>query len=613
MLFGTTNKMFPFLPYLNQSTPPVPEVFVKAPYSFAVKNGNFYLNGKKTLILAGEMHPARIPREYWKQRIEMAKAMGMNAIACYIFWNYQEPEPGKFDWKGRHDIAAFVKLCGELGMPVLLRPGPYCCAEWEFGGYPYWLLNINGIKIRTDDPLYLAETGKYFKALGDQLKGLQASVGGPIITVQVENEYGSYGKSRPYMEAVRKQLLDSGFNVPLVIADGPSQLANDYIPGLVVGVNGGGADLKQTTDLYMPGGPYITTEFYPGWLDHWGESFIHTDGDTDTFAKLIQNGISISMYMFHGGTNFGFYNGANYSDHYEPHITSYDYDAPLSEAGHVTPKFLKYRSIIQESLHVDLPPVPDSPPVQAVAPFKLKPVGNYWSVASKADRGMFATPPTFEALHQAYGFVLYRHQFKGSASGQITLPKMRDYAVVLLNGSPIATLDRRLHQESFNVNVDSQGGQLDILVENMGRINYGHQIPDNLQGLVGGAFLDGAPLTNWSVFSMPLNDGKVPKFDGKSALGTGPRFYQGSFETGSKADTFLNMDGWGKGVVFVNGHNLGRFWDIGPQKTLYCPGVWLKNGKNDVTVFEETGTVKETLQGDRDPILDAPVPKEEKG
>lgn len=599
--------MLPILPTFNQIHSPVPEVFVKAPYSFAVKDGNFYLNGQKTLLLAGEVHPARIPRAYWRQRIEMARAMGMNAIACYVFWNYQEPEPGQFDWKGRHDIAAFVKLCGEMGMPVLLRPGPYCCAEWEFGGYPYWLQNIKGIKIRTDDPIYLAETAKYFKALGDQLKGLQASVGGPIITVQVENEYGSYGKSRPYMEAVRKQLIDSGFNVPLVIADGPSQLANDYIPGLVVGVNGGGADLKKTTDLYMPGGPYITTEFYPGWLDHWGEGFIHTDGDTGTFEKLIQNGISISMYMFHGGTNFGFYNGANYSDHFEPHITSYDYDAPLSEAGHVTEKFLKYRKIIQDNLGVQLPPVPANPPVQTIEPFALKPVGNYWTVASKADRGLFETPPTFEALHQAYGFVLYRHQFSSSASGTVTLPKLSDYAIVMLNGQPIAILDRRLHQDSFKLSVEPSGGQLDILVENMGRINYGHLIPDNLKGLVGGAFLDGAPINKWSAYSMPLSEGKLPKFSSPYLSAGSPTFYEGSFETKSNADTFINTDGWGKGVLFVNGHNLGRFWSIGPQKTLYCPGVWLKKGKNQVLVFEETGFNKGTLQGDSTPILDAPI------
>ncbi len=597
--------------FLSKQLPAaIPEVFARPPYTFGVKNGKFYLNGRQTILLAGEMHPARIPRAYWKQRIEMTKAMGLNSIAAYVFWNYQEPEPGKFDWKGRHDIAAFVRLCGKEGMPVLLRPGPYCCAEWEFGGFPYWLLNVPGIKFRTYNAPYLQQTASYFQALGRQLKGLQASVGGPIITVQVENEYGSYGNNKPYMEAIRKQLSEAGFNVPFVIADGGAQLANDYIPGLIVGVNGGGPHLARWTNKYMPGGPYITTEFYPGWLDHWGEPFIRTEGDTSNYQKLIQNGISISMYMFHGGTNFGFYNGANFSDHYEPHITSYDYDAPLSEAGHPTKKYFKYRKIIEENLGVQLPPVPAAPPVQMLSPFDLRPVGSYWQIASKIPAGKFSATPTFESLHQAYGFVLYRHHFDSAAAGKIVLPKMRDYAMLMLNGKLIGRLDRRLHQDSFDLNVGANGGNLDILVENMGRINYGGRIPNNRQGLVGGVQLNGNPLDNWEVFKMPLHGSRWMKWLSRSATSSGsvgPEFYRGTFESDTKADTFLDPKGWGKGVLFVNGHNLGRFWSIGPQRTMYCPGCWLRKGKNTVVVFAEDSPTVMTLKGDSEPILDQPI------
>lgn len=571
--------------------------------SFQIKNGKFYLDGKESLLLAGEMHPARIPRAYWKQRIDMAKAMGMNAIAIYVFWNYQEPEPGVYDWSGRHDIADFVRLCGKEGMKVLLRPGPYCCAEWEFGGFPYWLLNIPNLTLRTDNAAYLKQTGIYLDALGKQLAPLQATHGGPIVMVQVENEYGSYGKSKTYMEAIKKQLIHAGFDVPFFQADGGSQLANDYIPGLVAGVNGaGGADMKETTDKYTPGGPYICTEFYPGWLDHWGENFVHTSGGIKDYRDLLSNGISVSMYMIHGGTNFAFYNGSNWDGHLQPSITSYDYDAPISEAGHPTKKFYEYRQIVEDVTGKKLPPVPPVPAVQTVPEFKLTQAGSYLHAIPKNQVGLYNTPPSFESIGQAYGYVLYRHQLTSAVDTEVKLPNLRDFAVVMLDGKTIAVLDSRMGQDTFKLKTMPNGGLLDILVENLGRINYGGKIGDNWHGLLGGVIMNGQPLDGWHVFSLPLNTVKGLKLDGDAT--SGPTFYRGSFETTKKEDTFLDMRNFTKGVVFVNGHNLGRYWKIGPQQTLYCPGCWLKSGKNEVVVFEEQGTTDPSIQGLGEPILD---------
>lgn len=571
--------------------------------SFQIKDGQFILNGKPSLILAGEMHPARIPREYWKQRIDMAKAMGMNTIAAYVFWNYQNPEPGVYDWKGMHDIAGFVRLCGQEGMKVLLRPGPYCCAEWEFGGFPYWLLNIPGLKLRTDNPQYLKQTGIYLDALGKQLAPLQATKGGPIIMVQVENEYGSFGSSLPYMEAVKKQLIHAGFDVPFFQADGGSQLANDYVPGLVAGVNGaGGPDMKATVDKYTPGGPYICTEFYPGWLDHWGENFVHTGGGIKEFHDLVTNGCSVSMYMIHGGTNFAFYNGSNWDGHLQPSITSYDYDAPISEAGHPTKKFFEYRKIVEEATGKTLPPVPPTPAVQSVKSFTLNQAGSYLHAIPQKQVGFYSEPPTFEAIGQAYGYVLYRHQVTGAVDSEVKLPNLRDFAVVMLDGKTIAVLDSRKDQDTFQLKTGPNGGLLDILVANLGRINYGGKIGDNWHGLLGGVKMDGQDVKDWHVFGLPLNTVKGLKLDGDKT--SGPTFYRGSFETSSKADTFLDMRNFTKGVVFVNGHNLGRYWRIGPQQTLYCPGCWLKDGKNEVVVFELQGTSNPSITGLDAPILD---------
>ena len=569
-------------------------------HSFEIAHGRFVLDGKPFVIRAGEIHPSRVPKEYWRQRIDMAKAMGMNTISVYLFWNMHEPEKGHFNFRGNEDIARFCRICQEEGMYVMLRPGPYVCAEWEFGGYPYWLLNEPGLVVRSAEPKFMAYGKRYLGEVAKQTIPLQVTHGGNIIMVQVENEYGSYGRDKAYMAQVRDDLKAAGFDVPLYVAEGGGQLANAWIPGTVAGVNGGGwPDAPRTADKYTPGGPYIVPEFYPGWLDHWGEPKSITSGGVRSYIQLLQHDVSVSLYMFHGGTNFGFMNGANYGGSFEPSITSYDYDAPLDEAGRPRKKYFEFRDAIAKLTGDTLPAIPPTTPVITIPRFKLTESGSLLNSLPKPV--VSEQTKTMEALGQGYGFVLYRTHLKGPKQATLELKDLRDFAVVMLNGKTVTSLDRRRKQQSTELDVPAGDVQLDLLVENGGRINYGREITDNHKGITQGVLLGGKPLTGWEMYSMPMKNLSSVKFDSSTA--SGPRFYRGTFHVASLGDAFLDLRGWTKGVVWVNGHNLGRYFWVGPQQTLYVPGVWLKKGDNQVVVFEEVKTTSASLEGLAEPIL----------
>ncbi len=569
-------------------------------HTFEVKNGKFVLDGKPFLILAGEIHPSRVPKEYWRQRVQMAKAMGLNTISVYLFWNMHEPEKGKFNFKGNEDFAKFVEICKEEGMYVMLRPGPYVCAEWEFGGYPYWLLNEKGLVVRSAEPQFMAFGKRYLKAVEKQAEPLLVTHGGNIIMVQVENEYGSYGSDKKYMAQIRDDLKEIGFDVPLYVAEGGSQLANAWIPGTVAGVNGGGyPDTPKTADKYTPGGPYIVPEFYPGWLDHWGGAKSITDGGVRSFDRLISHDVSVSLYMFHGGTNFGFMNGANWGGGFEPDITSYDYDAPLDEAGRPRKKYFGFRDSIAKKTGVTPPALPPTFPVITIPRFTLKQSGSLLGALPKP--AVSSTLKTMEEFGQAYGYILYRTHVKGPIQGSLELKDLRDYAVIMVNGKTVTQLDRRRRQQSTDISIPEGDAQLDILVENSGRINYGSKIPDNRKGITDKVLLGGKELSGWNIYSLPMKDPSRLKLDGKA--GEGPTVYKGSFDLTETGDAFLDMRGWTKGVVWINGHNLGRYWWIGPQQTLYVPGVWLKKGANEIEVFEQVKTDAPSVEGIAEPIL----------
>ncbi len=573
--------------------------------SFVIGDSTFLLNGKPFQIISGEMHYARIPPEYWRDRLLKARSMGLNTVATYVFWNVHEPHPGQYVFDGAADVARFVRIAQEVGLYVILRPGPYACAEWDFGGYPAWLLADSSLKVRTGDTRFLVACHRYLGALAGQLKGLQITHGGPIILVQVENEYGSFGHDTTYVGKVRDMMRDVGFDVPLFSADGPSQIRNVRVDGVFPGVNGAtGEDIEKALRPYLPHGPFFVPEFYPGWLDHWGEPHASVDAKETAaaFEWMLSHGISVSLYMFHGGTNFGFMNGANYGGHYQPQPTSYDYDAPLDEAGRPTAKYFLLRETIEKVLHAGktLAPVPESPPAIAVPEIAMHRLA---SVADVLPRPVESERPlTMEEVGQAYGYILYRTTIDSPITGTLTLHELRDYAVVSVNGARQGSLDRRYHQDSLTIRVTSPRSTLDILVENGGRINYGSELQMNRKGITESVLLNGRPLHHWQIYSLPMDD-TLMKSTGAAASTGFPAYYGGTFTLEKTGDTYLDMRGWEKGMVRVNGHNLGRYWYIGPQQTLYVPGVWLRRGTNTVTVVELEHTVDPVVRTRTDPIL----------
>lgn len=571
--------------------------------SFEIKAGNFLLDGKPIQLISGEIHYPRIPHEYWRQRLRMAKACGLNTITTYVFWNMHEPEKGKFNFKGDADVAQFIKIAQEEGLFVILRPGPYVCAEWDFGGFPYWLLNEKGMTVRTRDPKFMEYTQRYFTELAKQLIPLQVDHGGNIVMVQVENEYGSYGSDRVYMGMVRDALLKAGFTASLFMCDGGSQLANDYLPGLLPGENGGsGPQIKANIDKYYPGGPYFVPEHYPGWLDHWGAPMVRvsTASVVRSTERMLNGGISFNYYMFHGGTNFAFTNGANFGGAFEPDITSYDYDAPMDEAGRATPKYMAIRNAIGSYLKTPLPAVPVVKPAISIPEIKLGTVGSL--AGTLGAPVVSAHLKTMEDLGQDYGFVLYRTKLHGPISGKLAIKDVRDYAVVLVDGKRIAVIDRRRKTAAPEITSGPGEHTLDILVENCGRINFGSLLTDNHKGITEYVKLAGTELTGWQMFKLPFANVSRLKFDGED--GDGPTLRQGHFEISTLGDTYLDLSGWTKGVVFVNGHNLGRFWGIGPQQTMYLPAPWLKKGANTITVLDLLPGEKRTIAGLTEPRLD---------
>ena len=573
------------------------------------------LDGKPLQLISGEMHNTRVPREYWHSRMKMAKAMGLNTIGTYVFWNAQEPMPGKFDFTGNNDIAAFIQAAKEEGLWVVLRPSPYVCAEWEFGGYPWWLLKNKTLKVRSKDPDFIKAYREYIMALGKQLSPLLVTHGGNILMVQIENEYGSYSNDKEYLDINRKIFREAGFDGVLFTCDGPSQMPAGYLPGYLPAVNGedNPAKVKALINKYHDGkGPYYISEWYPGWFDSWGGKHAGSNADTDAkkLDEVLTAGLSINMYMFHGGTTRGFMNGANMSrrDPYSPQTSSYDYDAPLDEAGNPSPKFYKFREVIEKHLPVGkhLPTIPAKHQTIAIANIKLTQQAPLF--ANLSNPVIVDHPLCFEDLDQGYGFVLYRTTLKNAASGLLKIKDMRDYATVYLNGERISILDRRLKQDSLTINSTYPNATLDILVENNGRINYGPYLTDNRQGITEKVTLNGEELTGWEMYKFPFDNLTGFKFtplhmpDGET-----PILFHGTFTLTKTGDTYLDMHGFGKGFVFLNGHNLGKYWYIGPQQTIYVPAVWLRKGKNEITVFDELNSGHHSISALDHPVLDEVV------
>lgn len=572
-----------------------------AKHSFSLRQKDFLLDGKPFQMISGEMHPARIPAEYWRHRIQMAKAMGCNTIAAYIFWNYQEPAEGEFDFKtSNHDVARFVKICQEEGMWVLFRPGPYVCAEWELGGIPPYLLRIPDIKLRCRDPRYMIAVERYLGEMAKQIKPLLVTNGGPILMVQIENEYGSFGNDREYLEELRSIWLRNGCDVPFYTADGATSymLEAGNIDGAAIGLDSGSneKDFEQAAKR-NPDVPAFSSETYPGWLTHWGEKWARPDtaGLLQEVKFLLDTKRSFNLYVIHGGTNFGFTAGANSGGKgYEPDVTSYDYDAPINEQGQPTPKYWALRNLIFRSTGVmnELPsaiPTVDIPeiPMQAFTTVWDNLPAPVWSVQ----------PKPFESYDQDYGFILYKTKLIGHKKGKLTISDLHDYATIFLNGQYLGKLDRREGGKTIDIPVSEvKDPVLEILVEGMGRINFAQYLIDR-KGITDRVTLNGMTLMNWDVYNLPFNEAFIQNLTSDTRYLKPGIFFHGTFDLTDPADTFIDMTNYQKGIVWVNGHNLGRYWNIGPQFSLYCPAPWLKKGQNEVVVFDLHQTEAKSLSG----------------
>ena len=574
-----------------------------------IQGEHFTLDGQPLQIISGEMHYARVPREYWRDRLKKARAMGLNTISTYVFWNAHEPKPGIYDFSGNLDVAEFIRMAQEEGLYVVLRPGPYSCAEWDLGGIPAWLLADPDIVLRSGDEKFLRPAERWLQRLGQELAPLQVTRGGPIIAVQVENEYGSFSDDKAYERRILTALKSAGLGeVLLYTADGADELPAGTLPELHAVVNfGPGAAREEFAKLekFRPGRPIMSGEYWDGWFDHWGSKHQVTDAEQQTreLDWILGQGYSINLYMFHGGTSFGFMSGANWDhDSYEPDVTSYDYDAPVSESGALTEKYFAFRDVIaRHRPGVKIPDPPAASPVIEIPEFRLEEVAELWSNLPHSEA--VERPRNMESFGQSYGYILYRTRLKSAAAGDLVLPSLRSYARVYLNSKLVGVLDRRKKQDRIRLEV-APNDQLNILVEGTGRINFSMELRNERQGLNGTVTLAGQELGAWEIFPLSMEDLTSLRFlDSHAASANGPGFYRGHFNLDVIGDTFLDTRGWGKGAVWVNGHALGRFWNVGPQQTLYVPGPWLKKGSNEVVVF----TLEEhalQLRAVREPILD---------
>ena len=587
----------------------------KEKHTFSIGDKTFLLDGTPFLIKAAEMHYTRIPAEYWEHRIQMCKALGMNTICIYAFWNIHEQKEGEFDFKGQNDIAAFCRLAQKHGMYIMLRPGPYVCSEWEMGGLPWWLLKKKDIKFRTNDAYFLERTKCFMNEIGKELADLQVSRGGNIIMVQVENEYGAYATDKEYIANIRDIVKGAGFtDVPLFQCDWSSTFQRNGLDDLVWTINfGTGANIDaqfKKLQEARPNAPLMCSEFWSGWFDHWGRK--HETRDAETMVSgikdMLDRHISFSLYMTHGGTTFGHWGGAN-SPAYSAMCSSYDYDAPISEAGWATPKYYKLREMLMQyadSAQV-IPDVPAAYPVIEIPEFALKEVAPLFDNLPEPKLSEDIKP--MEQFDQGWGTILYRTSLPEVKGGTtLLIDEVHDWAQVYADGKLLGRLDRRRGQNSLVLPSLQKGTRLDILVEAMGRVNFDVAIHDR-KGITDKVELltetDKRELKNWEVYSFPVaHDFAESKKYVEGEKLDAPAYYRATFELDQVGDVFLDMQTWGKGMVWVNGKAMGRFWKIGPQQTLFMPGCWLKKGKNEIIVLDLLGPEKATVSGLKKPILD---------
>jgi len=568
--------------------------------TFEIKSDSFYLNGKPLRILSGAMHYFRILPDYWEDRLLKLKAAGLNTVETYVPWNFHETREGEFNFTGMHDVERYIELAGKLGLHVIVRPSPYICAEWEFGGLPAWLLKNRDIELRCADAVFMEKIKAYYKVLLPRLVKHQCTQGGPVLMMQIENEYGSYGNDSAYLRFLEQQMRENGIDVPLFTSDGEQMfhLTGGTLPEVFKVINFSTSDPSDTfrhLKAFQPDMPIMCGEFWMGWFDHWGENH-HAGGDAVKKFRsgaegLLKMGAHFNLYMFHGGTTFGYMNGANTAGtFYQPDITSYDYDCGLDEQGNPTEKYYALRALIEQYIG-PLEPLnlPEPPKVKAFGMVALTQCADLFSQLGNLSGNVNKTAGVkpMEYFGQNYGFILYRTRVRPVGQAQVKICDIHDRAHVFLDGKREGIIYRNDEDEDVSFKFEKDETALDILVENMGRVNFGPLLKD-FKGITDYVAVGGQKQFGWETYNLELDDiGKVAFSPCEKERTDGPVFLRGRFDVDEPADTFLRCDKLAKGQVWVNGFNLGRYWTAaGPQKTLYIPAALLKQGENELVIFE---------------------------
>lgn len=602
-----------------------------AMHHFAIGETDFLLDGKRLQIRCGEIHFARVPREYWLHRLKAIKAMGLNVVCAYLFWNYHEWHEGQYDWQGQRDAAEFCRLAQQEGLWVILRPGPYACAEWEMGGLPWWLLKHEGNFLRSSDARFIEPAARWLREVGRILGPLQITRGGPILMVQVENEYGFFGSDLAYMRLMRKIMLNAGFDVPLFACNPTNAVLRSHIPELFSVANFG-ANPEQGFKVLaeVQKGPLMCGEFYPGWFDTWGTP--HKRGDMgkvirDLDYMLKANG-SFSLYMAHGGTSFGLWAGCDRP--MRPDTSSYDYDAPISEAGWMGDKFAQFRTAIAPYLLPDesMAVAPAANPVIAIPTFKLTETA---AVMANLPGAVIhaVSPNAIEHYDISRGLIAYSSTLPAGPEGVLDVALVRDLAWVFIDGKAAGLMDARSRRFRVNLPARTRPVKLEILLYTIARVNFGMEMHDR-KGLHGPVYFiprtgsssnpEKQLINHWEIRALDFGaDAQLPALDWQpivpdkfaSADVMKPAFWRGSFSLTTVGDTFLDVSSWGMGAVWVNGICLGRFWNIGPTQTMYLPGPWLKPGRNEIVVLDLSGPDRNEITGLKLPVLDQLRPEKE--
>lgn len=581
---------------------------------FEIRGKDFYLNGKKFNIYSGTIHYFRVPCEYWEDRLLKLKAAGLNTVETYVAWNMHQPREGEFCFEGQNDVVRFIETAQKVGLYVILRPGPYICAEWDLGGIPAWLLKYDDVQLRCYSEPYISFVKKYFDVLMPKLAPLQISAGGPVLMMQFENEYGSYGRDKKYLSYLCDLMRQNGINVPLFTSDGEGKyhLSGGSLPNEFKTVNFGSYPVDGFRDIkeYQPDKPLMCSEMWCGWFDHFREKHHHSlyayskKTLTKALNQFFEMDANFNFYMFHGGTNFGYTAGANYAQFYQPTTASYDYDAPLNEYGDYTDKYFIIRDILCKKQGID-PPLPPRPKTQEIGEVELT---QYASLAGNikniGEHYFDHIPHYMEHYGQNNGLILYHTEIEGNyPDTSIFADGVHDIAYVYVNRKFVGKYDRSIPltkkqlkhgvtaKESFNFPIPAFKGKIevDILVEGMGHINFNKRIHDR-KGL-GCVCIGEQYVYDFDIYTLPVERLDKIVYDGVNKY---PAYMKGTFKAQSKADCFVRMDGFTKGYVFVNGINLGRYWDVGPQRALYLPGAWLKD-ENEIVVLELEGCKKQSV------------------